>query len=196
MNELIANHGVELLKQFISWVLMHLGGRKKEADVHFQQLMSLTRELNASRDSSDERWHQTLLALVDKFAPSARDAVAPVGRTARRLVISSDDGSAIAEIDEPTADAIRSRKGDEVEDLIELIVKVDGISHHKKQIQVENPEEPARFINADVRDPVMDNAPNIYSEAANVKGSLRVQAKKVRREGRLHRLYIMDATQL
>ncbi|TWH01415.1 hypothetical protein L614_002400000200 [Ochrobactrum sp. J50] len=193
VNEFIAANGAELLKQFISWVLLHLGGRKKEADVHFQALMDLTKTLNASHDEREARWHETLLSIVDRMAPYARDAVAPVGQTARSLSIGPTGGAAVAVIDEPTADAIRARKGDEVEDLIEMTVTVDGISHHKQQIQVENPEEPGKFINADVRDPAMDIAPNIYSEAANVKGQLLVQAKKVRREGRLHRLYIMDA---
>lgn len=193
VNEFIANHGVEVLKQFISWVLMYLGGRKKEADVHFQELMSLTRELNVSRDKSEERWHETLRSIADKLAPSAREAVAPIGGTAKKLVVLSGGGQAFAEVDEPTADAIRARKGDEVEDMIELLVKVDGISHHKRQVQVGNPEEAGKFISADVRDPAIETAPNIYSEAANVKGHLLVQAKKVRRDGKLYRLYIMDA---
>ncbi len=76
--------------------------------------------------------------------------------------------------------------------LQEIDLRLDGFVHHTKKLNVENPENPGTFISADIRDPAFDVVPNAYTEAANVKGVLRVQAKLGYRAGVLEKIYIMD----
>lgn len=95
-------------------------------------------------------------------------------------------------IDLPTADAIRAKGELEVTSLQEIDLRLDGFVHHTKKLNVENPENPGTFISADIRDPAFDVVPNAYTEAANVKGVLRVQAKLGYRAGVLEKIYIMD----
>ena len=73
-------------------------------------------------------------------------------------------------------------------------IKVDGFTHHNKQLKVVHPKEPGRFVTAYVQDPAFADAPNVYTEAATNESWLDVTAKPTIRDGRIHALYIMDAT--
>ena len=73
-------------------------------------------------------------------------------------------------------------------------IKIDGFTHHNKQLKIAHPSEPGRFITGHVRDPAFEAAPNIYTEAATKQGWLSVTAKPTLQEGQIKALYIMDAT--
>ena len=75
-------------------------------------------------------------------------------------------------------------------------VTVDGFTHHNRQLKVIHPDEPNRFVTASVRDPAFDIAPNIYTEAATERRMLDVAAKVTLKDGRIQRVYIMDATRV
>jgi len=72
-----------------------------------------------------------------------------------------------------------------------ITLKVDGIILHSRSLKVELPDEPGKFVTAEVRDPAFEGDPNPYLEAVNK--TLTVQAKISRRHsGELARLYIMN----
>ena len=90
------------------------------------------------------------------------------------------------------ADAIRSKGELEVGDLQEMQLTLDGFVHHTRRLNVENPYEPGHFLYADVKDPLFDDVPNVYTDAANRKATISVMAKPAFRTGKLERIYIMD----
>ena len=93
----------------------------------------------------------------------------------------------------PMADAIRERGKVEVSDMTEVRILVDGFTHYNRQLKVLHPDDPYRYITAEVRDPAFDETPNVYTEAATNKRFLDVKAKITLKDGRIYRLYVMDA---
>jgi hypothetical protein len=118
-------------------------------------------------------------------------AVTPIGPSVDHLKLNGSAAPPLL-VDLPTADAIRARGELEVTELLPIDLRVDGFVHHSKKLNVENPEQPGAYISADVRDPVFERVPNVYTEAAAIKGMIRVQAKLGYRAGALERIYIMD----
>ena len=77
--------------------------------------------------------------------------------------------------------------------MTKMRVKIDGFIYHNRQLKVVHPDEPNRFITAHVQDPIFENTPNVYTEAAIRQGTLDVTAKATLKDGRIQKLYIMDA---
>jgi hypothetical protein len=200
--EAIRNPGTKFVFQFLSFVLKQLGGKPKEANVHLMEahklLLEDRQQERADRDLerqtallSSAQWQNTMLALVDRLAPSARDIVAPVGPSADTLRISGPPGHPPTEIDAPMADAIRSSERLEVGEMERFRVKVDGVVLHSRVLKIEHPERPGKYFNADVRDPAFDEQPNAYTSA--IGDELVVDAKPSRRaNGELVSLHVMN----
>lgn len=194
VQDFLVSGGVEASFRFISYVMTRLGGRPKEAEMHIQALLEMNRDHLSARDTSEQRQHETLRmaleAATGAVAPAAELVVKSVGVSSSRLLVSGPKGET-TEVDEPMADAIRSKSGDEVGDLTAFTVKVDGFSHRKRQLKIEHPDRDGKLLNAEVRDPVFENAPNPYTDAAVNKRELSVLAKPVYRDGELRLLYVM-----
>ena len=76
----------------------------------------------------------------------------------------------------------------------QMRIRVNGFTHHNRQLKVVHPDEPKRFITACVRDPAFDVAPNIYTEAATLERELIASVKTTtNKDGRLVGLYVMNA---
>lgn len=199
VQDFIITGGVDASFRVFSYILTKLGGRPREADMHLEALMQMNRDHLEARNvsennrlDSDRQWQSTLLSLVDKLQPSASQAVSPIGKGASTLLLTSDSAEHETTIDEPMADAIRSKQDDEVGDMEKMTINVDGITHHNRQLKIKHPNIDGKFIVAEVRDPNFDAFPNAYTEAASNLSSLTVHAKPMLRNGELHRLYIMD----
>lgn len=192
VQEFLISGGVDASYRFISFVLTKFGGRPREANMHLDALIQLNRDHLQSRDLSDESWRNTLLAIVDRLAPQARDAVKPIGSGASVLSISGPRLGQRTDIDEPMADSIRSSEESEVGDMEKMTISVDGITHHNKQLKIAHPSIEGKYITAEVRDPNFDDFPNAYTDAASTLSTLKVMAKPLFRNGELKTLYIMD----
>lgn len=186
------------LWRWVSFVLSYFGGRKRDAEVHLEALLQIIKDSSAERQHSQDQWmaHEAvwrdkLFDHLNRLVGPAIQAVAPVGPSVRSAGFSA--GSApLFEVDEAMADAIRSKGELEVGDLQEMTLRLDGFVHHTRRLNVENPEEPGHFLYADVKDPLFDEVPNVYTDAANRKAVITVQAKPAHRAGKLERIYIMD----
>lgn len=89
--QLLSTTEGKVIWHFVSLVLKYFGGRKFEAKVHLDVMLDLNRQnldsilaMNrqhlASREASDAVWRESALRTVDRLAPHAAQAVAPVGR--------------------------------------------------------------------------------------------------------------------
>lgn len=192
VHDFLVSGGTEAVFRFTSYVLTKLGGRPNEAQMHLNAMLQMNRDHLDSRDRNEEQWKQTMLTVVDRLSPHVKDIATPIGKTASTLSVTASNGKLITTVDEPMADAIRSKEEDEVGDLEEMTIKVDGIINHSKQLKIENPQYEGKFLTAEVRDPEFESFPNVYSNAAANLGSLKVMAKSMHRNGDLHKIYIMD----
>lgn len=195
VHEMFNTAAGELAWRWITWVFNMTGGRTQDADPHFVELMELTKEIHKGRAESEAANREFLLEVLREVTPATRSAVSAVGRSANTVAFrGGEDGSVETVIDVPMADAIRSSEKLEVGDMEQFVVRVDGLIHHGRQLKIEHPDEPNHFISAEVRDPAFSEPDNVYLQAMNVMGRLEVTAKPTRKQdGRLHRLYIMDA---
>jgi len=128
-----------------------------------------------------------------QFNRYTKDAISPViGESCDKLVFPHNSGD--TEIDFAMAKVIASNDNLELGDMETFRIRVDGLTHHNKQLKLQLSSEPGRFITGYVRDPAFDKTPNVYTEALTRQGWLNVKAKPTLKEGRIQALYIMDAS--
>lgn len=195
--QLLTDSAGSVIWHWVSFVLEHFSGRADAAEKHLKAMLEMNRDHLAARDASDARWHaeqakwrDQLFELANKLAGAASQAVAPVGPSVRNVKFSAGQ-SAPFEVDEAMADAIRSKGDLSVGDLQTMTLKTEGVRNHTRSLFVLHPDEDG-YITANVKDPLFDEWPNVYTEAASRKATIQVQAKPAFRGGRMERIYIMD----
>jgi len=133
---------------------------------------------------------EMLLEAIRALGGSAERLVSPVGRGVERADLLTGKGLR-AQIDEPTAEAIRESNRVVWEKIAPLDLETDGFKFHTSGLSVRNPEGEG-FMMATVKDPVFKDEENVYTEAAQRRAVVRVLARKGRRNGILARLEILE----
>jgi hypothetical protein len=195
---IVSDIGPEYIWRWVSFVLEWYAGRKKKANEHLEAILELQRINESGRAASEERFlaeigktREQLITLVEKLARPAAQAVALVGPSVGTVAFSSGSFEPTV-VDVPMAETIRAKGLVELTDLQTLDLTLDGFSHHNRRLNVAHPSEPGRFIWADVRDPIFDTVPNVYTDAANRKATIRVEARLAYRDESLEKIYIMN----
>lgn len=183
---LLAGGGL-IAKHLISAVIKRFGGSKGQSASEIEKVLDLMKLEKDDRQKEREN----LLGVIDRLRPAAVQMMAPVGRSAEKLTVSSANDDHPTAFDVPMAQALRSRTDLEVSEMQAMRLKVDGITVHTRTLKVEDPDVPGRYITAEVRDPAFTDGENVYTQS--VTKMIDVQAKATYREGVLHRIHIMDA---
>lgn len=205
--ETLVTHGSDFIFQAFSYILKLLGGKPKEADPHFMEMVNLHREMmlahidesqkaRAEIYENEAQWRAHSLELIDRLRPFAKEFVAPVGPSCDVVTLKAPAGRLWAPtvVDAAMADAVRSTEPLEVGEMQEFTVRVDGVIKHARTIKIDHPNEPGKFLTADVRDPSFDQPENVYFSAFTDDTLLVVDAKPTyRANGELVKLYVMDA---
>lgn len=184
----------DLVWQWISYVFKMLGGRMKEADPHFERLMELTEAIRKGELEDREEQRRFFLEVLDRIKPQASSIAAPVGESSSSLSFVEPSTGRTTTLGVPEAEAVRSKEALEVGDMQPMTIRIDGLTKHTRRATVISPDEPTRYIPAEVRDPAFDQTPNVYTEAFATDSELRVQATPSYRAGELYRLYIMGVS--
>lgn len=180
--------GGEIAKRLVSAVIKRFSGQKKQSATEVEKMLDL---MTLEKDDR-QREREMLLNVIDQLRPAATQMMAPVGRSAEMLSIGTADTDTDPTVfDVPMAQALRSRAELEVSEMQAMRLKVDGVTVHSRTLKVEDPDEPGRYVTAEVRDPAFNDTENVYTRS--VTKVLEVQAKATYRDGKLHRLHIMDA---
>lgn len=196
--QLITVTNAKIIWEWVSFVLKYYGGRRSDAQIHLDAMIEMRKIDESGRAASEERWHaqmgdwrDQMFALVEKLAVPSGNAVAPVGPSVRTVGFASER-SDMTEVDVPMADAIRAKGTLEISDLQEITLRVDGYTHHNKALKVERPDNPGRYMSADIRDPLFETVPNPYTQAAEAQSAITVMAKIATREQHIERIYVMS----
>ncbi|AQR62750.1 hypothetical protein BZG35_14645 [Brevundimonas sp. LM2] len=179
--------GGAIAKHLISATIKRFGGSRGQSASEVEKVLDL---MKVEKDDR-QRERETLLGVIDRLRPAAVQMMAPVGRSAEQLTITSANDDDPTVFDVPMAQALRSRSDLEVSEMQPMRLKVDGITVHTRTLKVEDPNVPGRYVTAEVRDPAFTDGENVYTQS--VTKMLDVQAKATYREGILHRIHIMDA---
>ena len=182
LHEFYLTGATEILWRWMSGALLRMGGRPQESESHFSELIRLLDRVDARKHLEMPEWQ--------RLVTPGRRLVSPVGPSCDRILLPMD--GEMTEIDFPMAEVIRSKDKLEVGDMETFRIKVDGFTHHNRQLKLVHPSEPGRFITGHIRDPAFENAPNIYTDAATRQSWLRVAAKPTMKDGRIQAIYIMD----
>jgi len=122
---------------------------------------------------------------------SARDLVKPIGSSCRTITQFYGTQNS-SQIDEADAEAIRSDDM-EVEDMeafnCEDIRELNLNTGHC-ELKIEGIES---YIKGKISDPALKQRPNIYTTAFNTAEPFAIQAKPVKKNGGIYRLYVSDA---
>lgn len=187
LKPVLVGAGGMIAKHLISAVIKRFGGSKAQSASEVEKVLDLMKLEKEDR----QRERETILGVIDRLRPAAIQMMAPVGRSAEKLTVSSANDDEPTAFDVPMAQALRSRTDLEVSEMQPMRLKVDGITVHTRTLKVEDPDVPGRYVTAEVRDPAFTDGENVYTQS--VTKMIDVQAKATYREGVLHRIHIMDA---
>lgn len=194
---ILTQFGADMLSDWVKGVIFFFSGRRDLSEAALEAIVRLNEAHLAARDKEGERSHEREMAMLnalvetrDRLGPAAAQAVAPVGPSVVRLGFATRGHERI-DVDEPTADLLREHGEIELGELQSMILRTDGFTFHTRKLSVEHPDRPG-YLLADVQDPVFKEESNAYTQAAQRKALIKVQAKPGYRSGRLEKLYIMD----
>lgn len=150
-------------------------------------------QLGAQNTELVPRLLATLEHMVDSLRPAMRDAVAPVGKTCRKLSISGDSGGPV--IDEIRAEAIRSLSPDDITEERTWTIRISELDLESRSAKIrfeDNEDQDDRRFKAVITDPALDIADNAYINAFSKKSSLVVRGKALSQEGDIQSLFISN----
>jgi hypothetical protein len=182
-----------LTSGLIGFIIARNAGQREMK--HLSSALEKAIDALATRDQMPmERVMQLAEKMADALAPAVRQAIEPVGVTARTLTVgvaSAPENNTV--IDEPMKAAILSqaslRVGDEktYDVLISELDMISGACHVHLAGEPENDRHPAK-----VTDPLVTLPNNVYVASMAAMERLRVRAKATLREGEIDRLYISN----
>lgn len=140
------------------------------------------------------RLHETVEKLADASRHGAELMVSPVGRTCSLLTQRIGEDIAI-EIDEPSAEVIRSKNVLEVTEVNTYECQIEGVDKTNGSCRVLLPNRDKPVIGK-ITDPQLENIGNIYTHALDQDLKISVTAKATLKDGEIQKLYISDAKSL
>lgn len=190
--EILKDKAPDFVWYWVCFVFKKLGGRDKEAEQLLDKVMDNFQAVHGMNLEDRQREREFILRLVEQLKPSAAQVAVPMGESADTLRIAREPSSErFAEIGVPEAVAIRSKEPIEVGDPRLMKVRIDGLTKHTNRGSVEMADEPGRYVNAEIRDPLFEATPNPYISAMNSDEMIEVNVVPSYKGGELFKLYIM-----
>lgn len=203
---LLNDIGAEFLYNWVKAVIARFSGHPSDLETALGKLVELSNSHLEARDRNDERALEERRMMHDErvlFAQVVRDAIDALGNSAEKLAAPVGKGRSVStaaistradrkvEINEVSAEAIRENNKVIWERVAPLDLETDGFKFHSNGLSVRNPEGEG-YMMAVVKDPIFKDEDNAYTEAAQRRATIRVLARKGRRNGALARLEIIQ----
>jgi len=194
---------VEVAENFLPWIWSAVVGRGSgDAKLTEKALDMLDRqaerydvfahEVHAGH-MRDKAWMQDHISTLTQVNRAAlRDLPAPVGHSCNDQVIYKDS-IAPTIIDEPVAQALRSKGEMEVADEMEATVTIRSLNLDTGAGSADWEGEKGGRISIKVTDPALAMPRNVYSGSLDGQIPIAVNAKPVLKDGEISRLYVSDA---
>lgn len=177
----------------ISYILASNANKAEEMKLLKDSLDKAIRELG----SRDDKIVMGLLGVIEKMAvdlrPSAKQAVAPIGKSAATITISSSDGNFSSSYDINDAEQIRKMADNEISDVQTIVVKITELDKVRGSAKVNMDGEPEdKRVNAVISDPLLEIPNNKYALALASGERIAVRAKIQSKDGEVSKIYISD----
>ena len=140
----------------------------------------------------DKEWlHGLVDRLAQKNSSAMIETVAPVGDSVKTLTLAKQKPAEFI-IDEPIADTIRAMGNLDVQDAVEMVVRLTAVDTVSRTVKITSAQHP-KSIRAKIIDPALMLPQNAYTRALDNHTPVRITAKPVLKDGELYMYYISDA---
>lgn len=180
-----------LTVSLVGYIFNRAAGQKEEMKHLSAALEAAIRELGHRDDKVVAGLLETIDKMADVLRPAARQAVAPIGRSAGTVSVAEHGAPTPAiVVDQAMRDAIEAvdppQIGDEV--IVEFVFV--EMNHDSRTCRVSPVPDDASRSPAEITDPEFLLPNNAYATAFAAKRALRVRAKPTIRDGQVERWYI------
>lgn len=190
-NALAANVVGGLTVILVSYIFAKLAGNKAEMKELRGALDTAIKELG----NRDQKIVDRLLDTVDKMAtalkPAAKQAVAPIGRTASTLSVYGNGVQSI-KVGLAEKEAIEAVEPPEISDEGTFIVRFHEMNIDNTSCKVSFEDAPDDRTSAVITDPVATLPNNAYANAFASQTYLQVRGKVATRDDKIEKLYVSD----
>lgn len=190
-NALAANVVGGLTVILVSYIFAKLAGNKAEMKELRGALDTAIKELG----NRDQKIVDRLLETVDKMAtalkPAAKQAVAPIGKTASTLSVY---GNGVRSINVGLAEreAIEAVDPPQISDEGTFIIRFHEMNIDNTSCKVSFEDEPDERTPAVITDPVATLPNNAYANAFASQAYIQVKGKVATRDDKIEKLYVSD----
>jgi hypothetical protein len=185
-----------LTVSLVSYIFSRLSRNKEE----MKQLRGALDEAIKALGNKDQAVVDRLLDTVDRMAdalrPAARQVVAPIGRTASSLSISSSKYPVPPVIvGAAEKEAIETSDPAEIQPERSYTVVFHEMNIDSSSAKIALPDDPEERISAVITDPVLSIPNNPYVKAFAARTEISVQAKAAVRDGKIEKLFISNSAE-
>lgn len=185
-----------LTVSLVSYIFSRLARNKEEMKQLRGALDTAIKELGNRDQAVVDRLLDTVDKMADSLRPAARQAVAPIGRTASTLSISSDRApDRVARVGVAEKETIEATDPAEIDPERSYSVTFHEMNIDSFSAKVSLPDEPDDRIIAAITDPVLALPNNPYTKAFAARTQLSVQAKAAVRDGKIEKLFISNSAE-
>lgn len=191
-NPLISTFVGGLFVTLVAYIFKRAAGEREEMKQLRGALDQAIRELGGRDQAVVERLLDTVDKMADALRPAAKQAVAPIGVTARSLTIGSVDRARGMTVGEAEKAAIAAEGPSEVGQERSYIVVITELDLTNGSCKLALTDDPDNRIAGRITDPAIDIPNNPYALAFAAMEPLAVRAKATIRNGEIQRLFISD----
>jgi len=179
----------------IVYVFKSAAGQREEMKHLRASLETAIKELGHRDQPVVERLLDTIDRMAGVLKPAAKQAVAPIGRSAGTMQIGEQgsSGGGIV-LGKPERDAIEAIDPPEIGEETSLMVRFSEMNWDTRTCKVQLESEPDLRYSAEITDPAALVPNNAYAEAFAAQSVLQVRAKPTLRNGVVERWYISNHT--
>jgi len=176
----------------IGYIIAKAIGNKEEMKLLAASLETAIHELGTRDQKTIDRLLGTVDKMADSLRPAVKQAVSPIGDSARTLTIGMASASKPTVIDEADKAAILSPAGLSVDEERGYLVLISELDMQTGSCHVDVEGDDAGRHSAKITDPECSLPNNVYVLAMAAKEAITVRAKATFRDGQIERLFISN----
>lgn len=190
---LIATAVGGLIVTLITYVFSNAANKREEMRQLRGALDTAIKELGTRDQPVVDRLLTTIDKMADALRPAVKQAVVPVGQSARTLYVGAPGGERGATVGEAEKAAINEPEPVEITQESDYEVTITELDIETGSCRVYLPGDPPVRVSGTITDPTLGIANNPYATALASMLPLTVRAKAMIKVGEIDRLYISDA---
>lgn len=194
-SQLASNIVGGLVVLLVSYVIARASRQHTEMKLLKESLETAIKELGNRDSAVIGRLLDTVDKMADSLRSSAKEAVAPIGRTAQTVTVGGVPSVKDVVIGTAERDAIEATDPTDIlpEQIYEVVFTEMNLDRSTARLHLASDEE-ARFA-AEITDPAIAVPNNAYANAFAAKNPLKVKAKATVRDGIIDKLHISDTSE-